>query len=74
MAVVLGLLPTKGLALPFISYGGSAMMIVLAEVGVLLALAREGGMTVVDRGRRNGRTSVSGHRPRRDAGRPRCAT
>jgi cell division protein FtsW len=43
VGVVLGCLPTKGLALPFISYGGSAMMIVLAEVGVLLALAREAG-------------------------------
>ncbi len=43
VAVVLGCLPTKGLALPFISYGGSAMMIVLAEVGVLLSLAREAG-------------------------------
>jgi cell division protein FtsW len=43
MAVVLGLLPTKGLALPFISYGGSAMIAALAEVGVLVALAREAG-------------------------------
>ncbi len=43
IGVVLGCLPTKGLALPFISYGGSAMMIVLAEVGVLLSLAREAG-------------------------------
>jgi len=43
IGVVLGCLPTKGLALPFISYGGSAMLIVLAEAGVLLALAREAG-------------------------------
>jgi cell division protein FtsW len=43
VGVVLGCLPTKGLALPFVSYGGSAMMIGLAEVGVLLALAREAG-------------------------------
>lgn len=43
IGVVLGCLPTKGLALPFVSYGGSAMTIVLAEVGVLLALAREAG-------------------------------
>jgi cell division protein FtsW len=42
-AVVLGCLPTKGLALPFLSYGGSAMIAALAQVGVLLALAREAG-------------------------------
>ena len=43
MAVVLGLLPTKGLALPFVSYGGSAMVGALASAGVLLALSRESG-------------------------------
>ncbi|HZP40828.1 MAG TPA: putative lipid II flippase FtsW [Candidatus Binatia bacterium] len=41
VGVVLGCLPTKGLALPFLSYGGSAMIAALAQVGVLLALARE---------------------------------
>jgi cell division protein FtsW len=41
--VVLGCLPTKGLALPFMSYGGSAMIAALAQVGVLAALAREAG-------------------------------
>jgi cell division protein FtsW len=39
--VVLGVLPTKGLALPFLSYGGSAMIAALGQTGVLLALARE---------------------------------
>jgi cell division protein FtsW len=43
LAVVLGCLPTKGLPLPFVSYGGSAMMMSLLEAGVLLALAREAG-------------------------------
>jgi cell division protein FtsW len=43
MAVVLGLLPTKGLALPFISYGGSAMIGAMTAIGVLLALSRESG-------------------------------
>jgi cell division protein FtsW len=41
--VALGTLPTKGLTLPFVSYGGSAMIISLAELGVLLGVARESG-------------------------------
>lgn len=41
MAVVLGLLPTKGLPLPFISYGGSALVMSSIYAGVLLSLSRE---------------------------------
>ena len=41
MGVVLGLLPTKGMALPFVSYGGSSMLFSLACVGVLMSLSRE---------------------------------
>jgi cell division protein FtsW len=40
MAVVMGLMPTKGLVLPFISYGGSAMVMNLIEAGMLLSLSR----------------------------------
>lgn len=36
IAVVMGLLPTKGLALPFLSYGGTAMIVSLTCVGLLL--------------------------------------
>jgi cell division protein FtsW len=41
MAVVTGLLPTKGIALPLVSYGGSSLVITLAAMGVLLNISRE---------------------------------
>ena len=44
MAVVTGLVPTKGLPLPFLSYGGTSMVASLAAVGVLMALGRRSGM------------------------------
>lgn len=40
MGVVLGLLPTKGLVLPLVGYGGSSLIASLAAVGLLLSLAR----------------------------------
>lgn len=42
MAVVLGLIPTKGLPLPFISYGGSAFTANCMAVGMLMNIARSG--------------------------------
>jgi cell division protein FtsW len=41
-AVVTGTLPTKGLALPFLSYGGSCMVCSFLAVGLLARVAREG--------------------------------
>ncbi len=44
MAVVIGMIPTKGLPLPFLSYGGTAMVMSMATLGALLALGRRPAM------------------------------
>ncbi|MCK5125773.1 MAG: putative lipid II flippase FtsW [candidate division Zixibacteria bacterium] len=41
IAVVLGLIPTTGLTLPFLSYGGSSLIVSAASVGLLLNLSRQ---------------------------------
>jgi len=40
LSVVLGLLPTKGIPLPFVSYGGSSLLGMLLATGVLLNISR----------------------------------
>ncbi len=42
LGVVVGLLPVTGLTLPFLSNGGSSLIVTLAMVGVLLSISREG--------------------------------
>jgi len=41
ISVVLGILPTKGIPLPFISYGGTSLFVTLACVGVLLNITQQ---------------------------------
>jgi cell division protein FtsW len=41
ISVTLALVPTKGITLPFISFGGTSLFVTLASIGVLLSLTRE---------------------------------
>jgi len=40
--VVSGMLPTKGLTLPLVSYGGSSLLVTMLAIGILLSIARQG--------------------------------
>jgi cell division protein FtsW len=42
MSVVLGIIPNKGIPLPFVSYGGSSFVVMLASAGVLLNVSQQG--------------------------------
>jgi cell division protein FtsW len=68
MAAAVGLAPLTGIPLPFVSYGGSSLVVMLVGVGVLLNIARDGGRAaaaVPDRGRGDGRTRRAGTGRRR---------
>jgi cell division protein FtsW len=41
VGVVTNLLPSTGISLPFFSYGGTALIVQLAEVGLILSASRE---------------------------------
>ena len=76
LAAVLALAPLTGIPLPFVSYGGSNLVVQLASVGILLNIAANGSRaraSVPDRSRGHGRTRAAGAGGRgRAAGRGRA--
>ncbi len=58
MAMAIGLLPTKGIALPFFSYGGSSVIMTLAMIGIIL------NMAAIDNTQNNLREDITNYKNR----------
>ena len=41
LSVVIGLIPVTGVTLPFISYGGSSLLVTIASMGIILNLSKK---------------------------------
>ena len=49
IGVTLGLLPTKGLTLPFVSYGGTSLVVSMTAMGILMNIGRTGTQTLQEK-------------------------
>ena len=64
-AVSMGLMPTKGLPLPFISYGGSALLINMCAAGILISISRQNENNAANPATYNDNFMYNTHRRRR---------
>ncbi len=71
IAVIVGLVPMAGNALPFISYGGSSMLTTMLAVGIIMNVARQSAMQPsIERSQSNAAVDLRGRDWRRSVSRP----
>lgn len=65
ISVVISILPPKGIPLPFISYGGSSILVTLVSIGIILNISRHSGFLSFENGMHATRTPKAKRKPAR---------